>query len=144
MVEYEIGGRKYFLKPLVLGQAQQLIRFLKGKKLPESLSPIEIIESLGDDLSEGLAIVLSEEGKHLKDKNLKELAKEIQFSILPESVLEIIKDFFELNPLASILQRLAEKINQIIDQLMTGSMKSSSPSQEETSQKETKSSGDTP
>lgn len=142
--EYSIGDKKYFLKPLVLGQWQQLIRFLKGKKLPERLSPTGILESLGDDLFEGFAIVLCEDGRPLKDKKISDLATEIQFSILPDQAMDIIEDFFVLNPMADLLKRLAGRIGQIAEKLLTGSMKSASSSPEETSPSGTKSSGDTP
>jgi hypothetical protein len=154
MFEYEIGGKKYFQKPLVLGQVQQLIEFLKGRKLPDDLSPFKVIEFLGDDLSEGVAIVLSEDGRHLKDKDIVSLTAEIKWSIKPETSFEVIRDFFECNPIASMLEKLTGKIREIVKVMFaglgplarkaTGLEKPSPSSVKETSPKKTTSSGDLP
>jgi hypothetical protein len=144
MFEYTIDGKKYSQKSLVLGQVQQLIKFLKGKKLPETLTTFQIIDLLGDDLCEGIAIVLKEENRLLKDKDVTVLAKEIQFSIEPETAFKVVEDFFVCNPVASMLERLAGSIRKVAEQMMIGLKRPSSSSPEETSPAETKSSGDTP
>jgi len=144
MFEYTIDGKKYFQKPLVLGQVQQLIKFLKGRKIPDDLSPFNVIEFLGDDLSEGIAIILSENGQHLKDKDIASLTAEIKWSIEPETSFEVIRDFFECNPIASIFEKLTGKIKEIVEMMMTGLQKPSPSSVKETSPSEMKSSGDLP
>jgi len=144
MFEYEIDGKKYSQKPLVLGQVQQLIKFLRGKKLPEILNPFQIIELLGDDLAEGIAIVLGEENRHLKDKDVSALTKEIQFSIKPGMALKVIEDFFDCNPIAPMMAELEGAIDRILGKITTGLKRPSSSSAEETSPEGMKSSGDTP
>jgi hypothetical protein len=142
--QYEINGKKYTQQELVLGQWQQLLKFLKGKEMPKMLSPRHVVEELGDDICEAIAIILREEGKHLKDKNIKELAKEIQFSIKPKLSLKIVKDFFVCNHLGSIMDEVAQEIMEILNQTTPILQKSSSSSAEETSPSEIKSSGDIP
>lgn len=144
MFEYEIDGKKYFMKPLVMGQVQQLIKLLKVRKIPDDLSPFKVIESLGDDLCEGIAIILSENGRHLKDKDLAALTAEIKWSIKPEISFEVVRDFFVCNPIASLLEKLTGKINEIIETMTTGLKKPSLSSARETSPNGTKFSGDSP
>lgn len=146
MFTYEIGGKKYFQKPLVMGQVQQLIRLIKDEKtrIPASLTPWSVIEYLGDKLSEGVAIVLREDGKHLKDKDLTELTKEIQFSIDLETTFKVIEDFFDCNPIVSTIERIGESIKRISEKIQIGSPRPLSLSAAETSPEETKSSGDSP
>ena len=67
---YEIGGKKYIQKPLVLGQIDQLIEFMQGIRLPVEISASSIIFVLGGKLSKAIAIILCEAGKHLKDKDV--------------------------------------------------------------------------
>jgi hypothetical protein len=142
MLEYVIGGKKYTQQKLVLGQVQQLLTLVKGKNIPADFSPFKVIESLGDDLCEGIAIILREHGQPLKDKDPKVLAKEIQFAIDPETAFRVVEDFFACNPIAPMFQGLAGQINRIAENMLTGLSRPSSPSAEETSQEETKSSGD--
>jgi len=146
MFEYIIGDKKYFQKPLVLGQVQQLIAFIKSKEIqiPSILTPWSVIESFGDSLSEAVAIALREENRHLKDKDVEALAQEIKFSIEPETALKVVEDFFDCNPIVSTLERLAGSIKRIADRMMIGLKKPSSSSAAETSPSETKSSGDLP
>lgn len=146
MYEYEIGCKKYFQKPLVMGQVQQLIILIKDEKtrIPENLTPWSVIEFLGDKLSEGVAIVLTEDGKHLKDKDLPGLTREIQFSIEPEMTFKVVEDFFDCNPIASIIKAIGEAIKRISEKIQIGSLKPSSPSAAVISPEETKSSGDPP
>ena len=143
---YEIDGKKYSQKPLVLGQVQQLIAFLKDKQtmFPKNLTPWSVIEFLGDEICEGIAIVLREDGRHLKDKDVETLAKEIKFSIEPETMFKVIEDFFDCNPIASVIERLAGNINRIAEKMGIGLKKPSPSSVKETSPKGTTSSGDSP
>jgi hypothetical protein len=143
---YEIDGKKYFQNPLVLGQVQQLIAFIKSKKIqiPSILTPWSVIESLGDYLSEGVAIVLREEDRPLKDKDVEDLAIEIKFSIEPETMFQVVEDFFDCNPIASTLERLAGTINRVVEKMGIGLKKPSPSSAAETSPGGMVSSGDLP
>jgi hypothetical protein len=142
MFSYEIGGKKYTQQKLVLGQVQQLIALLKSAQIPARLTAWSVIETLGDKLSEGIAIVLREDGKPLKEKDLPELTKEIQFSIDPETSFEVVEDFFDRNPINLTLERLTGSITRISGKI--GLNRSSSSSPVATSQSEPKSSGDSP
>jgi hypothetical protein len=144
--QYMIGGRKYTQAPLVLGQVQQLIALLRDEKtrIPANLAPWSVMELLGDKLSEGIAIVLTEDAKHLKDKDLDALATEIRFSIRPADLFKVVEDFFDCNPIASDIKDIGEAIKRISEKIPPGSPMPSSPSATETSAKETRSSGDSP
>jgi len=110
MLEYKIGNKKYVQRRLVMGQVDQLLDALEGIKLSGSVNPLDIQKALGDKIYLALAIVLVEEGKSPKRDidELRELASEIQWAILPEQEIEVIENFFDCNPIVSILERLPE------------------------------------
>lgn len=143
---YEIAGKQYGQKPLVLGQWRQFLDVIKGLSIPGNVDPWGLAKLLGDNLPLALAVVLNPEGVPLKDKDLPALADELEFAIGPETIISVIEDFFACNPLPSILERLSQAAG-----ILSGMMKtetslnpSLSPSQPETSPGETPSSGDTP
>lgn len=141
---YEIGGKTYIQAPLVLGQFQQLMKLLEGVVFSGELTPLSLMRIIGDKLPQAMAIVLTPENIKLKDKDIHALASELAFEIPPEIVLQVIEDFFDCNPIPSLLERIgtmAEKISHAM--IKTGSMNSSASSREEISRKETVSSGDT-
>jgi len=132
--KYEIGEKTYVQRPLVLGQMRQLIDLLKGITIPAGADAYGLINALGDSLPQVLAIVLTEEGKSPRDKNMKEAAVEIEFAITPEQTLEVVDHFFELNAIPSLLSRIAGMAEKIGERMTeTGSRKSAFSSQEETS-----------
>jgi len=142
---YEIGGKTYIQRALVLGQIKQLKGVLAGVEISEDFTVQEIIETLEDRLYQALAIVLTEAGTALKGKDLPTLAEELEWSIPPETAFEVIEDFFICNPTASLLNKLAGVIGKIRGLMGkgTGSTNSASSSAEETLSNETTSSGDT-
>lgn len=117
MFSYLLDDITYIQKPLVLGQIRQLIKLLEDLIIPRDISVIELVSVLGDKLPTAIAIVIVEEGKNLKDKNIETLAGELEFKIPPEMALEVIENFFDLNPMISLFERLgklAEKLNKTI------------------------------
>lgn len=142
---YEIGDKVYVQRPLVLAQVGQLISLLKGVVIPKNISAIEFIDLLGDRLPNALAVVLSPQDLPIKDKELRVIASDIGFSILPGVVLEVIENFFDLNPLSSILQKLNGMMGKMAEKMAaTGLNISSASSREEISPGKKASSGDTP
>lgn len=134
MFEYEIGGKKYIQKPLVLGQIRQMMNIMQGVVIPDDADTLRIIAALGDKLSKAIAITITPEGVAVKDKDINSLAAEIEFELSTETTVQVIEDFFSCNPIASLLERLggiAEKITSQMDK--TGLKKSASSFQEETS-----------
>ncbi len=145
---YTIGGKKYVQRPLVLGQVNQLMQLLKGMVIPERLDIMLLISLMGDRLSKALAIILIEDGcTSLKDRDLDVLAAEISFNVETETAIKVVEDFFDCNPIVSLLERLSgmtEKIRKVVDEKKISSAASSSSLPEATSQKETPSSGAIP
>jgi len=141
---YEIDGKTYVQKPLVLGQLRQLLSVLKNVVIPEDANTITLIDVFGGHISEALAVVLTEKGSSLKDKDIASTADTLAFAVTSETAIKVIEDFFTCNPIASLLDRLSGIMGERIRNLpSTGSGRLSSPSAEETSQNETMSSGDT-
>jgi len=139
--KYTIGGKTYIQTPLVLGQVRQLINLLEGITIPHDFNTLSLISAIGDKISLALAILLTEESKPLKDKNLDQLANELEFEISTEMTIEVIEHFFDLNNIVYLSEKLGN-IALRISKSMTGSMNSASFSQEETLQSEMKSFGD--
>jgi len=110
---YEINGKTYVQRPLVLGQAAQLLALLKDVSLPGEATALGLVAALGERIPEALAIILTEAGTSPRDKNRTALAEELSFFLQPETALEAVDHFFELNPLSSWLNRLAELMNRI-------------------------------
>jgi hypothetical protein len=143
--KYQINGKTYVLKKMVLGQMRQLIEVLKTIRISEGMGTAGLIAALGDKLPIALAIVLTEEGKPIKDKNLKEMAEEIEFNIDLDLAVQVIDDFFALNPIASLWEKIQGLLEGIGKKMTkTDSTNSSSPSAVGTSPKEMPLSGDLP
>jgi hypothetical protein len=141
---YVIGGKTYRQNTLVLGQLRQLLDLLKETTFPEEITPMGIINALGDDkLQLALAIVLTEEGKDIKDKDIAAIADDLEFAATLEQVIEVVDDFFGCNPIPLLLTRIAGMTKQL-KMSTTGLETSASPLAEEILQGVMLSSGDTP
>ena len=155
---YVIGGRKYLQRPLVFGQVKQLSKLMKNIVIPGNFNPAVLIAAFGEQISAALAIVLCEaasvEGKsqddiekYLRERDRAALEAKLDWSIEPETIASVIDDFFDCNPIASLLEKfgaIGEKIMGQIKKEKTPSTPSLPSSPEETSPKETASSGDAP
>jgi len=141
---YVIGEKKYEQRPLVLGQFRQMMGLLTGVTFNPAAGVTDIIGILGDKLPHALAIVLIPEGSTAKDKNLVELAAEIEFNILPATIVEVVEGFFDCNPMASFFERLEGMLKSLNGRIpMTTGLKPLSVSSPvETLPAETPSSGD--
>ena len=135
MFKYEIDGKVYVQKELVWGQVKQIIDVLKGVTFPPNPTPLDIISILYERLPSALAIVLTEEGQSVKDKDLTALSSELSFKISLGVTMQVIEDFFDCNPTALLLERLQKLIGKISNEVTQGilSTGSSSSSAEETS-----------
>ena len=123
---YEIGGKAYVMKPLVLGQWVQLLELLKDVRLWNGMTSGDLVSAFGSRLPKALAIALRDETP-LKDKNLEEWAATIAFETSPEQGLEVIGDFFDLNPISSLLEKIGKMTDRISEKANpAGSMKSAS------------------
>jgi hypothetical protein len=148
MFEYEIGGRKFVQKSLVLGQVKQLISVIRGVVLPQVVSSATLVIALGDRVPEALAVVLSEENVPLKKKNMRELQELLEENLSIEQSIGMIEDFFDCNPIASISGALVGLAKKVETAMMNRSAPETSltdsalPSQEVISPSETISSGD--
>jgi len=145
---YEVEGKIYHQKKLVLGQVAQLMELLKEIKIPlsdaGSFDPHAVADILGDKVHRAVAIVLIEDGVPLKDKDLEALTREVSWTFDLETTLQVIEDFFACNPIASLLERYIGIIRKVWQSAAIGSPKPVSSSPKETSPGATPSSGGTP
>lgn len=115
--KYTIGNKVYFQKPLVIGQVSQLLNLLKDVKIPSEINVLTLITLLGDKLSKAIAIILIEPDKPLKSKNVDELVTEIEFELSPEMAIKIVEDFFDCNPISSLLEKMGNTVNKIAQKM---------------------------
>lgn len=147
MKKYTIDGVCYTQTPLVLGQMVQLSNELKTLDLDVVEDIQGFVTAAGDRLPRLLAIVLTPEGVAKKDKDLDDLANTLEDSIDLTTLEEVVEDFFTLNPVTSILQKIekatgviGETVGRVVLKMMSKTYASSL--QEATSPSETQSSGD--
>lgn len=109
---YEIGGKKYEQRELVLAECRLFRRELQGLELPAATDVMgwvkEVVAALeeSDRLDRVLAILLTEQGGSRRDKDLAALAAELVATITPQQIARVITDFFVCNPVNSILDLL--------------------------------------
>ena len=112
--QYTIGKKNYYLRPLVLGQVEQLKDLVEGTKFDlELLNATQIVAVLGDQLPQGLAIILTEEDVELEDKDVDKLAKTLKFTVDIELAIILITDFFGITPISSLWTKIVELINKV-------------------------------
>lgn len=128
MYRYTINGTDYVQKPLVFGQVAQLTTLMKGIEF-EEISPSGIIAGLGDKLSDAIAIVLRKDGQPLAEKDLAAVNRDLE-EIEFATVLKVVADFFECNPIQSLLESVVG-ITAALKQATTGlkSLSVSSPAE---------------
>ena len=117
MYKYEIGSKVYEQKALVWGQVQQLTNLLTGLAFSSDMTPAEMVGIIGDKMPVALAIVLTEQGKSPRGKNLTELAEELAFDTSVEMVVKIIEDFFDCNPTALYLEKISKLVGNVTKQV---------------------------
>lgn len=110
---YKIGERSYIQRPLVWGQVRQLMELLKSVEIKPPFGTKELVEVLGDNLIQAVAIVITEQGKSPKDKDLASLVTEIEYDVSIDLMLQIVDDFFSCNPTALYLEKLGTLIGNI-------------------------------
>jgi hypothetical protein len=135
------------------------MELLSQMVIPESLDVQSIVFALGRHMSRALSIVLLEEeavkeksktqiGQYLLSRDMEELANEIRCTVDPETLAQVVEDFFDCNPIASIIEKfgsLGENLKKKLKKMKEALSNSSSAlSPEATSPKETTSSAATP
>ena len=119
---YNIKGRTFYQKELVLGQLELLIDLLKEVEFQKGLTNLEILKVLGGKTPRAMAIVLLEEGCKLEKvgigmdgytlevEELKKLTEFFANNVDISLALKVITDFFVCTPMANIMQALASLI----------------------------------
>lgn len=111
---YEIRGKVYIQRPLVLGQIKQLLDIIGDVKVTEG-SVAEVIRVLGDRLPSALAVILTEDGVNPRTKDISAVVEDMYY-MPPETALEVIENFLELNPISAWFGRLAAIAEKITTQ----------------------------
>jgi hypothetical protein len=111
--EYTFDGKIWLQQTLKIGQYRQIISLLEGIEVPDNLDAGSLLLALKDKIHLALAIILNPEGISLKDKNIDELALELEFTLYPEDLFMVLNDFFDCNDLTSLLKNLNQTIENI-------------------------------
>jgi len=90
---------------------------MRGIAIPSDLNPISLVTALGENLFAVMAVIITEEGLTPRDKDISQLAVEIEYGVTPETAIEVIAHFFELNPIPSLLNHLWALTAQIKEKL---------------------------
>ena len=143
--EHVIAGRAFVQRPLVLGQLQQILELLPMLEVPARVSVPGVVYMLTKNglLPRAMAIVLTEKGNKVQDKDLNALAEFMNEECDYLTTLEVVESFFEQNRPELVFKKVAE-LGQMIRDKIPGLTTSSPISPEETSQKEMPSSGNIP
>jgi hypothetical protein len=112
MYTYEIAGKKYFQKKLVLGQIGPLAQLLAGARFMAT-DPLGLIAALGESLPEALAIVLIPEGVHPADKDMQQIRRDLFDADLETVALKVVDDFLDCNPIHLLLEKVAGMIGKV-------------------------------
>lgn len=119
---YNIKGRVFYQKELVLGQLELLIDLLKNIEFEKGLTNLQILKVLGSKVPHAMAIVLLEEAKQIEkievrtngeSLEIEEVKKLTQFfanNVDISLALKVIIDFFVCTPMTNIMQTLATLI----------------------------------
>lgn len=106
-----IGGRKFYQRPVTLGQSRLLLRRFKGYPL-FSMQLSDLMGLMADQVSAILAIVLIEEGQTVEQKmqrgeaGLAELAAWLDALEDPGEVSQALTHFFVLKQLERALRMM--------------------------------------
>lgn len=105
-----IDGRQFVQRRLVLGQMEQLVDVMRDVKWPsfDNFNLLSFYEAIGGKLPVALAVVLVESGKDLREKDVDSLADDLRYSMPLDEGVRALKDFFVLNPTASIARSLGD------------------------------------
>lgn len=119
---YNIKGRMFYQKELVLGQLELLVDLLKNIEFEKGLTNLQILKALGGKMPHAMAIVLLEEAKQIEkvevgasgdSLEVEEVKKLTQFfanNVDISLALKVITDFFVCTPMVNIMQTLAALI----------------------------------
>ena len=150
---YTINDKTWYQAKLVPGQIQQLCKALTGIKdfrIMDLADAGDLVTSLGSNILRLLAIILNPEGVKIKDKDLEKLEDELFEADI--DIMEVVADFFTLNPTDTLFNKLTGMISKttdmivantvaemkkIMDEAMTGKTADGSKSSSSTSPEET-------
>ena len=114
--EYKIGTKTFTQRRLVLGQLDQLLELFAdlGLVVDEKFEIMDCIKKLGSSTSKLLAIILIEDGVELENRDLQATENFIRFNFSDFEMAEkIIKDFFVVTPIFSLLKLLPKVMLEI-------------------------------
>jgi hypothetical protein len=107
-----IDGKELVQHRLVLAQMEQLIDRLRDVQWPDftNFNLISFHEAIGPRLPVALAIVLTPKGEDPRTKDIDRLAEDLRYTMPLDEGIRAFKDFFLLNPTASIAGSLRDLI----------------------------------
>jgi hypothetical protein len=107
-----LDGKDLIQRRLVLAQMEQLIERLRDVKWPDfkNFNLLSFHEAIGPQLPVALSIILTLKGEDPRKKDIDGFAEELRFTLPVDEGIRAFKDFFLLNPTASIAGSLRDMI----------------------------------
>jgi len=105
-----VDGKVLVQRRLVLAQMEQLVSRLADVEwpAPDNFSLVSFYKAIGPRLPMALAVVLTPEGEDPRTKDVDALAEEIRHGLPIDEGIRALKDFFTLNPTASVVESLRD------------------------------------
>jgi hypothetical protein len=125
--EYEIDGKKYIQRRLVLAQVKQISKLFNNLSLPADGNMLGIVTALGDKLGTALAIVLIPADtplgtpeairNALQKKDLDKLELDMNYAVdtdMQALAVKVVEDFLECNPLSLTFEGMGGIADRIV------------------------------
>jgi hypothetical protein len=112
-MKYEFGSKVYVQNKLVWGQVKQLASILKDITFEGDITVSYLINLLDDKLMPAVAVVITEEGTSIKNKDIDKIAEELEETIPVDVVIQVVEDFFTCNPVSSLLEKAGNMMKNL-------------------------------
>jgi hypothetical protein len=100
--KYEIGGKIFIQRPLLVGQLVPLVTRTDGVII-NSLDAKSVVSTLGDKLNSVLAVIMIPEGVDVKSRDLDEIERHLDNYLEVSTATEIVGFFFDSTPPSLLL-----------------------------------------
>jgi hypothetical protein len=128
-IRYQIGGRVYLQRPLVLLQIEQLVEIINPAMFADLGEPTAtgIVRVLGSKIAAITAIVLIPQGVEVDERDMADMTAHLRKHLDIAMAGRIVDDFLSCNPISSVFDRLSGFLTTgapIATAMATGSLQS--------------------
>jgi hypothetical protein len=110
--KYDIGGKTYIQRPLLVGQLESLMERASSLTIT-SLDPKSVIHALGGKINYILATIMIPEGVPVKKRDIDAIEEQLDEYLDLKTATEIVTDFFVFNPASLLLGTIKEMVARV-------------------------------